>query len=64
MFLKINCVVLYMHAPIVSCDNREDIYKIIENREHCFSISGHVHEQINVFVNKEMGWNGKKTITI
>ena len=53
-------VVLYMHAPIVSCDNREFIYKIIEKREHCFSVSGHVHEQINVFVNKEMGWNGKK----
>jgi len=53
-------VVLYMHAPIVSSDNRESIYKIIEKREHCFSVSGHVHEQINLFVNKEMGWNGKK----
>ncbi|NQU52689.1 MAG: calcineurin-like phosphoesterase C-terminal domain-containing protein [Bacteroidetes bacterium] len=53
-------VVLYMHAPIVACDNKESMYKIIENREHCFSISGHLHEQINVFVDKEMGWNGKK----
>lgn len=53
-------VVLYMHAPVVSCDNREDMYKIIQNREHCFSISGHVHEQINIFVNEEMGWHGQK----
>lgn len=56
---KNKLVVLYMHAPIVACDNRESIYKIIEKREHCFSISGHLHEQINLFLNKEMGWNGK-----
>lgn len=53
-------VVLYMHAPIVACDNRESIYKIIEKREHCFSVSGHLHEQINLFLDKEMGWNGEK----
>lgn len=52
-------VVLYMHAPIVACDNRESMYKIIEKRKHSFSISGHLHEQINLFLNKEMGWNGK-----
>ena len=53
-------VVLMMHAPIVSCDNREKMYQIIQNRKHTFSISGHVHEQMNLFVNKEMGWGGNE----
>lgn len=54
-------VVLMMHAPIVACDNAGRIYKLIQDREHTFSISGHVHEQINVFVDKKMGWGGKET---
>lgn len=56
---KNKLVVLMMHSPIVSCNNREKMYRLLENREYTFSISGHVHEQINLFVGKEMGWNGK-----
>ncbi|MCG6188057.1 calcineurin-like phosphoesterase C-terminal domain-containing protein [Maribellus maritimus] len=52
-------VVLMMHAPIIACDNQKEMYQLIQNREHTFSISGHVHEQINVFVDSEMGWQGK-----
>ena len=52
-------IVLMMHAPIVQCDNQEKMYQIIQDRKHTFSISGHVHEQLNVFVDKKMGWNGK-----
>ncbi len=51
-------VVLMMHAPIVSCDNREEIYRLLENLKHTFSISGHVHEQINLFIDEKMGWRG------
>ena len=53
-------IVLMMHAPIVACDNREDLYRIIEGRKHTFSISGHVHEQLNLFVDAENGWNGSE----
>lgn len=53
-------VVLMMHMPIVACDNREEMYQLIQNREHTFSISGHVHEQINLFVDEKMGWKGKE----
>jgi hypothetical protein len=56
---KTKLVVLMMHSPIVACDNREEMYKIIQNHEHTFSISGHVHEQINLFVDEKMGWKGK-----
>jgi len=52
-------VVLMMHSPIVSCDNREAMFRLIENRPNTFSISGHVHEQLNLFVGEEQGWKGK-----
>ena len=51
-------VVLMMHSPIVACDNREEMFRIMEKRKNCFSISGHVHEQINLFVDEKMGWKG------
>lgn len=51
-------VVLMMHIPLVRIDTREKLYEILQNRKHTFSISGHVHEQINLFVDKEMGWKG------
>ncbi len=57
---KNKLVVLMMHSPIVSSDNREEMFRLLEDREHTFSISGHVHEQINVFVDEEMGWKGKE----
>ncbi len=56
---KNKLVVLMMHSPIVACDNREEMYRLLENREHTFSVSGHVHEQINLFVDEKMGWKGK-----
>ncbi|HTN69205.1 MAG TPA: calcineurin-like phosphoesterase C-terminal domain-containing protein [Dysgonamonadaceae bacterium] len=57
---KNKLVVLMMHSPIVSSDNREEMYRLLESRKHTFSISGHVHEQINVFINEGMGWKGDK----
>lgn len=51
-------VVLMMHIPVVRIDMREKLYKILQNRKHTFSISGHVHEQINLFVDEESGWKG------
>lgn len=56
---KNKLVVLMMHSPIVACNNREEMFKVIQNHENTFSISGHVHEQINLFVDEKMGWMGK-----
>jgi len=53
-------VVLMMHTPIFTCENKDLIFEILKNRSHTFSISGHVHDQINVFVDNEFGWNGKE----
>lgn len=51
-------VVLMMHIPLVRIDTRDRLYEIIGKRKHTFSISGHVHEQIHLFVDEEMGWKG------
>jgi hypothetical protein len=53
-------VVLMMHIPLVRIDTRDRLYEILQNRKHTFSISGHVHEQIQVFVDEEMGWKGSE----
>ncbi|MBV5313116.1 MAG: calcineurin-like phosphoesterase family protein [Prolixibacteraceae bacterium] len=58
---KNKLVVLIMHAPIVMCDNKEQIFDLISDRKYTFSISGHAHEQLNLFVDKKMGWKGTET---
>ena len=55
---KEKLVVLMMHAPIVSCDNRQQMFDLISDRKYTFSISGHAHEQANLFVKREDGWKG------
>lgn len=53
-------VVLMMHVPIFRCENKEQLFEILEKRSHTFSVSGHVHEQLDVFVDKKYGWHGKE----
>lgn len=53
-------VVLVMHAPIVSCDNRKELFQLIENRPHTFSVSGHTHTMAHLFADSAWGWNGSK----
>ncbi|AEI49194.1 calcineurin-like phosphoesterase C-terminal domain-containing protein [Runella slithyformis] len=49
-------VVLLMHIPIVICDNRTELFQLIENRPHTFSASGHTHTMINLWVDEKYGW--------
>ncbi len=49
-------VVLLMHIPIVICDNRKEIFQLIEKRPHTFSTSGHTHTMINFWVDEKYGW--------
>lgn len=53
-------VVLMMHIPLTGVVNREDLYRIIENRPYTFSISGHTHWQAHKLIKKEDGWLGAK----
>jgi hypothetical protein len=51
-------VVLMMHIPIVSVHDRESVYRLIENRPHCISLSGHTHSHEHRFLEQKDGWNG------
>jgi hypothetical protein len=53
-------VVLMMHIPITEQRNRQALYRLIEQRPYCMSISGHTHYQEHVFIDSEAGWRGPK----
>ena len=51
-------VVLLMHAPIMETDDRQELYRLIEKRPLCVSVSAHTHTQAHYFLGKEDGFNG------
>jgi len=53
-------VVLMMHVPIMGTEDRQQLFRLIEDRPLCVSISGHTHYHKNVFLDEKAGWNGKQ----
>lgn len=51
-------VVLMMHIPLTDVEDREDLYRLMETRKYCMSVSGHTHTQEHRFITKENGWRG------
>ena len=51
-------VLLMMHVPLYDLDNREEVYRLIEDRPYCLSISGHTHWTAHRFLRREDGWRG------
>ena len=51
-------VVLLMHVPIIGLDDKEQLFRLIEKRDYCVSISGHTHDHRNLFLDEEDGFNG------
>ncbi len=51
-------VVLMMHIPLVDVNDRAELYRLIEKRPFCISISGHTHHHEHRFIKKEDGWLG------
>ncbi|RYG41618.1 metallophosphoesterase, partial [bacterium] len=62
-------VVLMMHVPLVDEEgkfsptgnrvtDRRDLYRLIEKRPFCLSISGHTHYQEHKFISSADGWEG------
>lgn len=60
MIPKSQMVVLMMHAPIVGTEDRQELYRLIEKRPLCVSVSAHTHEQTHHFLGKDDGFNGDK----
>lgn len=53
-------VVLMMHIPLTTVENRTDLYRLIEKRPYTLSISGHTHWHAHQFIGAEDGWKGEK----
>lgn len=51
-------VVLMMHIPLTLVNDRHPLYRIIEKRPNCISISGHTHTHDHVFIDGKDGWKG------
>lgn len=57
---KEQMVVLMMHIPIIGVHDRHGLYRLIEDRPLCISISGHTHTHEHVWITDVDGWNGPK----
>ncbi|WP_298859968.1 calcineurin-like phosphoesterase family protein [uncultured Gimesia sp.] len=53
-------VVLMMHVPLIDTKDRQELYRLIEKRPFCMSISGHTHHHEHRFITKADGWLGPK----
>ncbi len=51
-------VVLLMHIPLTGVTDRHPLYRLIEKRPACISISGHTHTHEHVFIDGKDGWKG------
>jgi len=51
-------VMLLMHIPLVDVQDRQELYRLIEKRPFCISVSGHTHHHEHRFITKKDGWNG------
>ena len=51
-------VVLMMHIPLTDTHDRHGLYRLIEKRPFCLSISGHKHTHEHVWITREDGWEG------
>ena len=49
-------VVLLMHIPINGLEDRKDLFALLKDFPHTFSISGHTHTQMNLFIDEAQGW--------
>lgn len=51
-------VVLMMHIPLLNVEDRQDLYRIIEQRPFTLSISAHTHFLKHHFIDAADGWQG------
>jgi hypothetical protein len=55
---KEKLVVLMMHIPLVNVGNRQELYRLIEQRPFTMSISGHTHTHEHRYITEADGWRG------
>lgn len=57
---KDQLVVLMMHIPLNGVEDRQELYRLIEQRPATVSLSAHTHYMEHRFIGKEDGWRGKE----
>ena len=60
MIPKEQLLVLLMHIPLVNVRDRQELYRLIEQRPFCLSVSGHTHHHEHRFITDKDGWRGPK----
>jgi len=53
-------VALMMHIPIVETEDKDELFALLKDRPHTFSMSAHWHFQQHFFLGADDGWHGKK----
>lgn len=53
-------IVLLMHIPLNDVDDRQELYRLIEQRPATVSVSAHTHYMEHRLIGKEDGWQGKE----
>lgn len=53
-------VCLMMHIPLINVGDRQELYRLIEKRKFCISISGHTHHHEHRLITKDDGWLGEE----
>ncbi len=53
-------VVLLMHIPMLAVEDRQELYRLIEQRPFALSISAHTHFVKHHFIDGADGWRGKE----
>jgi hypothetical protein len=51
-------VMLMMHIPLTTVENRTELYRLIEKRPYTLSISGHTHWHAHQYITRADGWEG------
>lgn len=57
---KNQLLVLTMHIPLNECADRQELFRLIEDRPHTVSFAAHTHFQEHRFLGAETGWHGAK----
>ncbi len=57
---KDRLIVLMMHIPLFNTTDKEQLFRLIEDRPYTFSISGHTHWHANRFLGEAEGWHGRE----
>ena len=60
MVAKGQLVVLMMHIPLHNVEDKDRVFRLIENRPYSLSISAHEHYQEHFFYSEKDGWRGPK----